>query len=272
MLKNKVKYYCSPSVVNFREKLESVWKLREWSGIVDEPKQEVVFFGLYIKPDYDAYWMHEGKKHVFWCGSDITNLLGNIEFQRRVRLFPDTKHYCENEVEQKELESVGIKAEIVQSFLDDIKKFPVSFKPTDKPHVFMSGHPNREDEYGFSLAVRLAEKLPDFTFHLYGAGNRGKLNNIIFHGKVPEKDFNEEIKNYHCGLRPNSHDGFSEITAKSVLLGQYPISFIPYKNIWTYAEEEELVRKLEQIKEMKEPNKKARDYWIKNINKFPFLK
>lgn len=135
----------------------------------------------------------------------------------------------------------------------------------------MSGHPNREEEYGFGLATRLAEKLPEFTFHLYGAGYRGKVGNIIIHGQVPEKDFNEEIKNYHCGLRPNSHDGFSEITAKSILLGQYPISFIPYKNIWNYTTEDELVRKLQEIKQISKPNLDGRKYWIKELNKFPWI-
>jgi len=266
-----MRYRCSASVVNFRDKLEKIWGLREWEGIHDED-QDVLFFGLYIKWDFDAYWMHEGKKTVFWCGSDIINVQQNWEWQRRVRLFPEAKHYCENEVEQKELAEIGIESEIVQSFLDDIDKFPVSFKPTDKPHIFMSGHPNREEEYGFSLAMRLAERLPDFTFHLYGAGQRGKFKNIIIHGQVPEKDFNEEIKNYHCGLRPNDHDGFSEIVAKSVLMGQYPISFIPYKNIWTFKDEDDLVKQLEKLKTIRKPNKEGRNYWRKNINKFPWVK
>jgi hypothetical protein len=267
-----VKYYCSPSVINFKEKLESVWKLQEWQGVVDEPNQDVVFFGLYIKPDYDAYWVHTGKKYVFWCGSDITNLLNEWEFQRRVRLFPDAEHYCENEVEQKELASVGIKAKIVQSFLDDIKKFPVSFKPSENPHVFMSGHPNREDEYGFGLAVKLAEKLPEFTFHLYGAGQRGRLNNIIFHGKVPEKDFNEEIKNYQIALRSNLHDGFSEILAKGILLGQVCVSRIKYPHILNYSNEEELIKILKEARFVKKPNIVGRNYYIKTLNNFPFLK
>ena len=265
-----MKVRVSPSVCNFKDKLKEVWGLDEWEGIYDKD-QDVLFFGLYIKWDYDAYWAHQGKKTVFWCGSDIINLSNNWEWQRRVRLYPEAKHYCENEVEQKELEGMGIKAEIVQSFLDDVKKFPVSFKPTDRPHVFMSGHPNREEEYGFGLATRLAEKLPEFTFHLYGAGYRGKVGNIIIHGQVPEKDFNEEIKNYHCGLRPNFHDGFSEITAKSILLGQYPISFIPYKNIWNYTTEEELVRKLQEIKQISKPNLDGRKYWIKQLNRFPWI-
>lgn len=265
-----MKVRVSPSVINFKDKLKEVWGLSEWEGIYDKD-QDVLFFGLYIKWDYDAYWAHQGKKTVFWCGSDIINLSNNWEWQRRVRLYPEAKHYCENEVEQKELEGMGIKAEIVQSFLDDVKKFPVSFKPTDRPHVFMSGHPNREEEYGFGLATRLAEKLPEFTFHLYGAGYRGKVGNIIIHGQVPEKDFNEEIKNYHCGLRPNFHDGFSEITAKSILLGQYPISFIPYKNIWNYTTEEELVRKLQEIKQISKPNLDGRKYWIKQLNRFPWI-
>ena len=265
-----MKVRVSPSVINFQDKLKEVWKLEKWEGIED-PDQDVLFFGLYIKWDYDAWWTHEGNKTVFWCGSDIINLQQNWEFQRRVRLYPEAKHYCENEVEQKELAEMGIKADIVQSFLDDVNKFPITFKPTDKPHIFMSGHPNREDEYGWSLAMMLSQKLPEFTFHLYGAGQRGKLNNIIVHGQVPEKDFNEEIKNYQCGLRLNTHDGFSEITVKSILMGQYPITFIPYEKIWNYKTEEELIEQLKKLKTIKKPNVDGRNYWLKHINRFSFL-
>jgi len=265
-----MKYHCSESVINFRDKIEKVWGLQKWEGIYDKD-QDVLFFGLYIKWDFDAYWMHEGKKTVFWCGSDILNVQQDWEWQRRVRLFPDAKHYCENEVEQKELKEMGIEAEIVQSFLDDIDAFPVSFKPSQTPHIFMSGHPNREDEYGFNLAAKLAQTLPDFTFHLYGAGARGRVGNIIVHGQVPEKDFNEEIKNYHCAIRSNDHDGWSELPMKCILNGGYPITKIKYPMVANYETDEQLVKFLKELKDKKKPNLEARKFWIKRVNNFPWI-
>ena len=136
----------------------------------------------------------------------------------------------------------------------------------------MSGHPNREEEYGFGLATRLAEKLPEFTFHLYGAGYRGKVGNIIIHGQVPEKDFNEEIKNYQIALRSNLHDGFSEILAKGVLLGQVCISRIKYPHILNYSSEDELVKILKEAKFVQKPNIVGRNYYIKTLNRFPWIK
>ena len=264
-----MKLIISSAVGNFDEKVCKTWKLEKWFGIKD-PDKELLFFGLYVDYDYNIFYNFDGKKTVFWCGSDILRLLQIPERQRKLKLFPETEHYCENEVEARELESVGLKPIIRPSFVEDIDNFPISFKPTDNPHVFLSGHPMREEEYGFGLAERLAEKLPEFTFHLYGGDYESEFTNVKCHGKVPADQFNEEIKNYQCGLRPNDHDGFSEITAKSVLMGQYPISKIPYKHIWNYQTEDELVELLKKIKEQKTPNSEAREYWRETLNNYPW--
>ena len=48
----------------FNEKVKKVWGLDEWKGI-DDPDQDVLFFGLYIDQDYNVFYFHEGKKSVF---------------------------------------------------------------------------------------------------------------------------------------------------------------------------------------------------------------
>jgi hypothetical protein len=89
---------------------------------------------------------------------------------------------------------------------------------------------------------------------------------------VPEDKFNEEIQNYHCGFRPNFHDGFSEVIIKSILLGQYPISRIKYENVWCYTNEAELKAHFDNLKKIDKPNLEGRTYWLKKINQFPFCK
>lgn len=285
-----MRFRCSSAVEAFGKMIKKSWGIDEWRGVDDET-EEVLFFGLYNDEDYDAYRIWQGKRSVFWCGSDITRLLNSWNYQRIVRLF-SAKHYCENEVEQKELKSVGIDSEIIPSFLDDIHDYSCNYRWSAKPHVFICGHNDREDEYGLDTVRRIADRV-DAIFHIYGIShdstyfdifaatkNSGVPNvkidsdfpNIWYHGKVPREQFNKEIKKYQCGLRTNEHDGNSEVTMKCILNGGYPITRIKYPDIWNYTDDDELVELINKLKEMKEPNLEARSSWIKRLNQFPWCK
>jgi len=263
----------SGGVHHFGEKIQKIWGLKKWEGISD-PDKDILFFGMYAKEDYDVFWQFEGKKTIFWCGNDILRAFMNPERLRIVKENPETEHWCETQTQADELARGGICASVAPSFLEDVNDFPVSFKPTDKPHIYLSGHPDREEEYGFNLAKRMAVKFPDYTFHLYGADKKDDRNdcpkNVIYHGWVSNKQFNEEIKNYQASLRANQHDGNSEIPMKAMLMGQYAITLLPYKYAWQYKNEEELAELLQRLCETKKPNIEARDYWGKNLNKYPF--
>ncbi|MCK9370830.1 hypothetical protein M0R04_13050 [Candidatus Dojkabacteria bacterium] len=264
----------SSSVIGFKEKAERTWGLKEWDG-VDDPDTECVFFGLYHERDFAVFEMDFTKRIVFWCGSDITRVISDYERRRILKNYPETEHYCENEIEQTELHDVGIEAKIVPSFLDDVNSYQPTFKvPEDgKWKVWLCAHPAREDEYGLALAKRWAEKDPQLEFHVYGI-NKGEkdkdLPNVIYHGKVPEAQLNEEIKGYQAGFRPNFHDGFSEVTAKSVLNGQYPITRIKYADIWNYETEHDLRECWDKLKTQTQPNP-ARELYLTRFNNFPFV-
>lgn len=265
-----MKIRVSSSVIHFQPKANKIWKLENWQGL-DDPDQDVLFFGLYHDHDWLAFRHHQGKKTIFWCGSDILRLLNDFERQRVLRLFPETEHYTETFQEYEELKSIGIEAKIRPSFLDDISKFPVSFKPSENPHIWMCAHENREEEYGVHLAEKMAEKFPNYTFHIYGI-KKEDYKNIHYSEKIPEEQFNEEIKNYHCCLRANQHDGFCELVMKSALLGQYPITFLPYEKVWSYDDEEDLEGLLKRLATMKEPNLEARNYYLNIANRYPWTK
>lgn len=271
----KYKLRVSSSIVNFRKKAEKTWELERHRFPRDIFKP-VVFFGLYHILDYARFMLHRGDRCVFWGGSDILNLLRKKPWQIVIKLFK-AKHFVENEIEERELASIGIKAEVRPSFLEDINDFPISFKPAEKfSDVYLSARPDREKEYGVELVKSIAKKLPDIHFHIYGYDMpltfTGVIyDNIVYEGKVSPKKFNEDIKGYHCGLRPNFHNGFSEITAKSVLLGQYPITKIKYPMIDNYETKEELIELLQNLKNKKGPNIKGREFWRKNVNNYPFL-
>ena len=113
--------------------------------------------------------------------------------------------------------------------------------------------------------------VPWVTFHFYGAFGNHQHKNVVYHGRVPPDQFNREIKRYHCGLRPNEHDGNSEIAMKSVLSGGYPITRIKYPHIDSYETEEELIALLKDLKNKKAPNP-ARDFWRENVNRYVWNK
>jgi membrane protein required for beta-lactamase induction len=74
---------------------------------------------------------------------------------------------------------------------------------------------------------------------------------------------NEEIKEMQGALRLTAFDGFSEILAKSLLMGQYPVSLIEYPFTLKLSE-------IGRVKDMKEPNLRGRSLLLENLNNFPW--
>ena len=280
-----IKLRVSSSVIGFKEKALKAWGLEERE--VSDFTSDTVFFGLYHLNDWRTFMKCKGKRYVCWCGGDIQNLKKGyaysdgegLEKSKKYSFIPwhwifrvfKAEHYCENEIEQEELRKLGIESIVVPSFLEDIDDFPVSFK-TGKKKVFLSGRPGREVEYGFHIAKLLAELFPEMEFHLDGSKLGIKNKNVIEHGSVSNEQFNKDIKNYHCGLRTNSHDGFSEITAKSILMGQWPISRIKYSHISNYETLVQLVVLVKELERTNKPNIEGRDYYRKLLNNYPWVK
>jgi hypothetical protein len=268
-----MKLRVSSSVWNFHDKLKNALGVEDYNPKTDRI-EPTLFVGLYHWKDYIYFLAHKGPKKVFWCGSDILNLTERPIWRWLIRT-QEAKHYCENNIEEDFLILNGIignkdgivrygdaRAKIIPMLFDDIDKYEVSFQPSDKPQVYMNVHPSREDEYGENIIRYIADSVPDITFHIYGGDFPTAKANIHRHGLIPEEQFNEEIKNYQCGLRLNNFDGFSEITAKSILMGQYPITKIVYPHI-DYAETtNELIILLEGLKDKKEPNPERLE-WIR---------
>lgn len=239
-------------------------------------EKPTLFFGLYGFPDFISLWKHKGKKAILWCGSDIQYFLNGywLDKEGKMRLRPfelapyiDTycENYVENEKEQSSLRSVGIRSKVIPSFLGDVKKYKIEFKPGNKLYTSVSG--NDFELYGWDKIPELAYNNPDIEFHLYGNTepclciNMIELPNIIVHGRVPMEQMNEEIKEMQGALRLTEFDGFSEIIAKSVLMGQWPVSLIEYPNMLKLSE-------IRQILEKKEPNIQGREYYLEKLNKY----
>lgn len=241
--------YISSSIENWRDKIEK--KLKGYNG------DKLLFFGMYHDGDLKKLSKASGDKVIFWQGSDIMQLT----YERAEKIKPSVEHYCENEVCQSVLENWGIRAEIKPIFWGDPDKYEMSYKQSENPQIWLCAHLEREKEYGVDKVYMWAEMFKSYTFHIYGIDSYFDLENVIFHGVVPEKEMDRDMKNYQCGLRYNEFDGLSEVVSKSMLMGQHVISRIgyPYSKFPIYRAFEELKNKPANIE--------GRKYYLKEFKK-----
>jgi hypothetical protein len=253
----------SSSIENWKDKI-----LKRYNGIEYQKKHTkdpVIFFGLYKKADYDRFLAHKGERTVVWCGSDI---LQTGQMFRTLQKIP-ARHIAENEIQAGVLKLMlqTNNIEIRYNFLSDPKDFPLCYKRSDRPHVFMHINYNAEPESGWYTIEEIAPELPKITFHIYGNMEpREAPKNIVFHGYVPEEQFNKEIRWYQAGLRLHEFDGFSEIISKSILLGQHPISRIRYPKVSSYNDKDGLVALLSVLKARELPNP-SRAYYLQEFRR-----
>jgi hypothetical protein len=245
-----------------------VWGTTEYLNDTDP----TVFFGLYGLPDFYALWRHKGMKFILWAGSDITHFKKGywLDTEGLIRLNPEPlakwiaencTSYVENELEQHELRLCGIPSLVVPSFLGNVKDYPERYKP-GKLRFYTSVSGNDFELYGWDQIEDLSDDYPEAEFHLYGNTEPWYTDkpNIFVHGRVPQAEMNEQIQNMTGALRLTKHDGFSEILAKSILWGQWPVSpHIKYPHIST---------SIDEVKN--EPNTDGRNYYLKHLNNYPF--
>lgn len=275
--------YCrkAPSLGALEESEEKIWGTPEYEGELDSP---TIFFGLYGLPDFYTLWRHRGPRYILWAGSDITHFLNGfwLEEGGRMKIEPEQlapwiNKYCfswvENEVERLALAQVGIEAKVQQSFLGDVTKYPVLYTQNDRPKVYLSVSGENFKEYGWDIIEEIADEC-NVDFYLYGSSWwKSEKSNIFVRGRVPKDVMNAEISQMQCGLRLNEFDGFSEITAKSILWGQYPIvlNTFKYPLISGVANKQQLIWNLNALAGYKTPCIAGREYYLNNLNKFPWV-
>lgn len=260
-----------------------------WGTLPYDPEKhindDVVFCGLYGIKDFMRLHNHKGKKWVWWCGSDIRHFINGYWLDEhgkiRMEMYPlirwmnkNCESWVENIAEYNLLKSVGIKSKICPSFLGDINKFNVTYEHLGNPMVYASVSGDNFKLYGWDVIERIAGKVPEVTFYLYGNINEwnSRHNNVIVRGRVSQKEMNEEIEAMQAGFRPLEQDGCSEIIVKSSLQGQWTISRIKYPNVLSYNNDEELIKVLKSLSKRTKPNIKAREWFINNLNRYPWNK
>lgn len=263
LAKKRLYYYCSSSIANFHKKISQNFPLYEKKFALNS---DIVYFGLYHPLDYLRFILNRGRKKVFWCGGDILNLSDTKIFKKIISKI-SAQHFCENDREYAVLKKMGIFAEITPFFFGNIHSYSISYKPSKNPNLYISAHPRREHEYGVEIIEKIAKSVPFAVFHIFGIKRKSKNKNVIYYGNLLEKDFDRKIKNFQSGLRLNRFDGFGEILAKSILFGQYPMSYIAYPHIIHIPDEKTLISEIYLLREKKKPNLQGRNYWKKVFEK-----
>lgn len=255
---------------------ETAWGVKPYYGFNDLP---CVFFGLYGLPDFYTFWRHNGPKAVLWAGSDIRNFLNGywLDDKGEIRLDPlamaqwinqNCESYVENRVEQEALHNIGVHSLIVPSFLGKVDKFPVAYTYTGKIKLYTTVSGNDFKLYGWDKIPELANINPDVEFHLYGNTifpfmDQAYPDNIVIHGRVSKQEMNAETRMMTGALRLTEFDGFSEIIAKSLLWGQWPVSLIEYPHTLQ-------PRNIDMLQLAKEPNHEGREWLLSVVNKYPW--
>lgn len=272
----------APSLGALENTPKEIWGINFYSDRALDAQTPVVFFGLYGLNDFHHLWRHSGRKAILWAGSDIRHFINGywLDEVGQIRIDPEPlaqwinencESYVENGVEHEALQVLGIESKIVPSFLGKTGDYKISYQPNTRPQVYASVSGDNFAMYGWELIEMIADKC-DVDFHLYG--NRkpweSRHSNVFVHGRVSKERMNAEIQHMQCGLRTLEFDGFSEILAKSVLWGQYPISRIGYPHIDSYTSQEDLIKLLNNLHTKTEPNRKARDYYLANLNQYPW--
>ena len=273
MKKNLWQCRYAPSLGALEDTPENVWSTREYENL----HNPTVFFGLYGLPDFYTLWRHVGRKAILWAGTDIKHFENGywLDTEGSIRMSPaplarwikeNCESYVENHVEREALEKFGIQSKVVPSFLGNVNDYKISYKWSERPKLYTSVSGNNFEQYGWHKIYRLAEENPEIDFFLYGNSlpfPDHALTNIFVRGRIPKEDMNEEIKDMQGALRLTEFDGFSEIIAKSLLWGQWPVSLIEYPHTLR-------LEQIVEIKEKKNPNTEGRDYYISVLNKYPW--
>lgn len=278
-------WYCrvAPSLGGgFAGTPEEVWGVEKYN-----PKKHIdkstVFFGVYGFPDFFALWRHKGTRMILWAGSDIRHLRDGyfLNSKGTIRISPAEickwiNEYCisyvENKEEQEVMSELGIDTRVVPSFLGNVEDFPMKYKHEKRPRVYVSVSGDDFKLYKWKLIDSVAKEIPWIDFYLYGNNQSFYTanENVFVMGRMDQEQMDKQINSMTAGLRMLPLEGCSEVIVKSALWGQWPISRISYPPVSHAKNKEDLIILLKQLKDKGSPNLEAREWFLENLNTYPW--
>lgn len=254
----KIVYY-SQGMKHFGETMIRDMGYRRYDPQTDRNK-EVFFQGLYFQEDYITFQQHLGKRVLYWNGNDVIRTLTTPHWLAVILTTP-AQHYCNSYWQREVWRRLGVNVKVSPIFFGDINNYPITYKKSDTPHIYMTSHTGRDREYGVDIIERVASSLPEFTFHIYGSEGKSENWNVIYHGWVEGEEMDTDIKGFQ-GCFKGGSNGIAITLMKSILLGQYPISSEKIEGVWHAPDDKSLIRMLRKLKKQEDPNHKLRAKYI----------
>lgn len=283
-MQKKITWECryAPSLGPLEDTPENIWgTLKHYDPIIQtETGVPCVFFGLYGLPDFYRLWRYQGRKAILWAGTDITHFSNGywLDTEGRIKVDPfplakwiemNCENYVENNVEKNKLKQFGINAKVVPSFLGNVAEYQIIYEKKIRPALYTSVSGDEFNLYGWHKIYSLALSNPGIDFFLYGNSRPftecDTLANVFLRGRIKKEIMNQEIQTMQGALRLTKFDGFSEIIAKSLLWGQWPVSLIEYP----------CTIHPDKIKDLflparDKPNYAGREWLLSVVNKYPW--
>ena len=257
--------YYSEGMKHFGENMVKYMGFKRYDPKTDINKK-VFFQGLYHEQDYQTFANHMGERVLYWNGSDVLRTLMQGTWLWLIQHTP-AEHLCHSYWQQEVLRRVGVKVKIFPIFFGDLRRYQVHYEQSDTPQVFLTSHNGRDEDYGVDIVERIAPKVPDITFHIYGAENETDNKNVVYHGWVKEEKMDKETRKFQGCIKGGS-GGISITLIKSIMMGQYPISFNKIKGIWHAPDDESFIKQLNKLKDQYSPNLKLRKQYLNHFKHY----
>jgi len=238
-------------------------------------QEPVWFFGMYFDSDYFQVCAHHGKKIINWRGADTLRMINNPERIEIIRNI-DALHVCQAQNQKDLLIKYGIKSIVRPMMNNPFHNVVVNDFPPEETRVLVYWRTGDDQYIGAEMFFQIAASCQDTNFHIVGSEDPSRFNqpgmeNLIFHGFIPEYELDTLMDQCKGTIRPWVWDGNPNIQTKMLLKGRYAAHSCKFEKVTQCTTVDEYVDWINNLKSIKEPNIEAREWWLQHLNNFDFL-
>lgn len=165
---------------------------------------------------------------MHWQGSDVSAALDGAARGRLVRRYIDhAVHFTEAPWLQEELGALGIRCGLL---LYNWAEPSATTTPFERVGGYAYLGQGREEFYGASTVMRLAESHPGIEFHVIGTRGERLLPrpNVHVHGWIPQPAVMALQRSTPILVRMTAHDGYSLCVKQALACGDEVIWTVPH--------------------------------------------
>lgn len=238
--------------------------------------EPVWFFGLYFDSDYHVLQTHQGKKIINWRGADTLRILDRSDRLDIIKNI-EALHICQASHQKALLEKLGVKSIVRPMTNTPFYQIHLKPLPSNGSNILVYWRSGDDKYIQAPLFFEIASKCPDTKFHIVGQEDpdrfqKNGMDNILFHGYVSQQTLDELMDACNGTIRPWIWDGNPNIQTKMLLKGRYAAHSCQFEYVTQCATASEYIDWINDLKQVTQPNLKAREWWLSHLNNFDFLK